>query len=235
MKTINNYLKPNRLLISWQQPDGSGKDDSRTRHIIGEIYEDQFGTYFHYFAGTDQFHAAEIKGFKGLQAFPIIEEPYVSGVMNTFMRRLPPRKREDFKDYLSLHYLPLDFDGSDFSLLAHTGAKLPSDSLEIYPDLSDIKGPFELVIELAGTRYLNVDTQILQLNLPITFELDAHNKFDADAIKAFCSGQHIGFIPKPYSKALRPFISANKIKSTIIKLNGKPDRPLIYIFAEISE
>ena len=233
MTTINNYFEPNRLLVSWQQPEGTGEGHSRSRHVIAEIYRNDYGVFFRYFADTREFNRALEKGFSGLPAFKILPEPYGTGVIDTFIRRLPPRRREDFKEYLNLHMLPSDFNGSDFALLAYTGAKLPSDGFEIFPDLTDQNGPYEFIFEAAGTRYLNVDLTKLNLGDSVDFKFDPNNAFDPNAINIFVGKQHIGFVPKPYQESIKKLLSEELLTARIEKLNGKPDHPLIYLFAKV--
>lgn len=234
MNTIHNFFEPNRLLISWQQPDGSGEGHSRTRHIIAEIFRNDYGEFFRYFVETKEFNRALDNGFTGIPAFKIVPEPYSTGAINTFTRRLPPRTREDFKEYLKLHNLPTDFNGSDFALLSYTGAKLPSDGFEIFPDLMDLEGPYEFVFEVAGTRYLEVDFTKLNIGDPIEFKLDEANPYDSNAINIHCGTQHVGFVPKPYANAFKKLIFEGKLKASIERLHMRPSRPIMFLFAEVS-
>jgi len=75
------------------------------------------------------------------------------GVLDAFVRRLPPRSRDDFSEYLDRYRLPNNARFSDLALLAYTGGKLPSDGFEFCADLDQARPPFELVIEIAGFRY----------------------------------------------------------------------------------
>lgn len=233
MTIINKYYEPNRLLVSWQQPDGNGVGQSRSRHVIAEIFRNDFGVFFRYFADTPEFNLAKEKGFTGVPAFKIVPEPYGTGSIDIFLRRLPPRKREDFKEYLNLHKLPQDFKGSDFALLAYTGAKLPSDGFEIFPDLIDQEGPYEFIFEVAGTRYLNVDLSKLNLGDSVEFRSDESNIYDCNAISIFCRTQKIGFVPKPYQQSFKKLLSENLLTAKIEKINGKLSRPLIFLFTEV--
>ena len=70
------------------------------------------------------------------------------------MRRLPPRNREDFGDYLYLHGLAAPFKLSDLALLGYTGARLPSDAFALVPEFPVDAGPCEYVMEVAGTRHV---------------------------------------------------------------------------------
>lgn len=173
------------------------------------------------------------KSHAGMIKHYIETYPEVTGAIATFTRRLPPRRREDFKEYLQLHKLPADFNGSDFALLSYTGAKLPSDGFEIFPDLIDLEGPYEFFFEVAGTRYLNVDFTKLNIGDPIDFKIDERNPYDPNTINIYCGTQHVGFAPKPYVESFKKLLAEGKLKASIEKLNSNSSRPLVFLFAEV--
>jgi len=70
-------------------------------------------------------------GFTGYPAFGLNKGPFTNNVMDTFMKRLPPRSRRDFGKFLANHHLSENFDGSDFDLIVHTGISLPSDGFDL--------------------------------------------------------------------------------------------------------
>ncbi len=111
----------------------------RTRRVIGEVLSEKPSgdIVFRYLKGTDDFQAAEAAGFKGFPAFRLEDTEIRHGVLESLMRRLPPRNREDFGDYLRLHGLPASFKLSDLALLGHTGARLPSDGFALVPEFPE--------------------------------------------------------------------------------------------------
>ena len=68
------------------------------------------------------------------------------------MRRLPPRNREDFADYLQVHGLSAPFELSDVALLGYTGARLPSDGFALVPEFPEDIRPCDYVMEVTGAR-----------------------------------------------------------------------------------
>jgi hypothetical protein len=75
------------------------------------------------------------------------------GVLAVLRRRLPPRNRSDFPDYVEGFRLPKDLEISDLALLALTTAKLPSDGFSIVDPLDPAIEQCDLVLEIAGFRY----------------------------------------------------------------------------------
>lgn len=128
---LQHVVEPERLLLTWQPPDDG--TTIRTRRIVAELtYSDNYESVtFTYLVDTPDFLAAKAAGFLGYPAFRLKTATHTQGVMSAFMRRLPPRKREDFGAYLTQHWLPNPFTLSDFALLGYTGAKLPSDGFAL--------------------------------------------------------------------------------------------------------
>lgn len=148
MNQIEHIIEPTRLWLVWQP--GEVDSQSRRRHIVGEIVKSGDDIFLQYLTDTEDFKSAIEVGFVGYPAFKLGETVHRIGVPDAFMRRLPPRKRDDFHEYLERYRLPKDFSGSDMALLGYTGAKLPGDGFEIYADLADASVPFEIVLEVAG-------------------------------------------------------------------------------------
>ena len=151
MSTIENIFEPSRLLLVWHH---SQPGAPRHRRVVGELVRQGDDASFRYLKDTEDFQAALEEGFYEFPAFSDkAGGERQSGALDVFMRRLPPRKREDFREYLAQYSLPADFSGSTFSLLGYTGARLASDTFELCPDLSDAEAPLDFVIEASGIQY----------------------------------------------------------------------------------
>lgn len=230
MIPITHLLEPSRLLLVWQRPMVDG--GRRSRRVVGEIVRKNGDEgVFRYLTESEDFQEAREEGFQGYPAFRMNRSVHEINVMEAFMCRLPSRKRGDFADYLAAHSLPSDFAGSDFSLLAHTGARLPGDGFELLPDLSELQNPFEIIVEVAGTRHQNdVDLSSVSAEDQVSLLAEPMNKFDPDAIEVIHGkGGRLGYIPKPYCQTLRPWIDDGHLTASIQKLNGRPDRRLVYL------
>lgn len=230
MTPISHLLEPSRLLLVWQRPMiDSGR---RSRRVVGEVIRKDSGeAVFRYLSDSEDFKSALAEGFQGYPAFRMNRPQHEVNVMDAFTCRLLSRKRGDFADYLAAHSLPSDFSGSDFSLLAHTGAKLPGDGFEIIPDLAGIAAPYDMIVEAAGTRHQEgVDLVAVSVGDSVSLLPEPTNEFDPAAIEiVHASGGRLGYVPKPYCEMLRPWIDEGRLSASIQKLNGRPDRRLVYL------
>lgn len=231
-----NYLEytpePARLLLTWQPPEAVTQ---RLRRIIAEIVRSPDGCSLRYLINSPDFQAAQNQGFQGYPAFDIKQEVHEQGIMEALSRRLPPRKREDFGDFLAQFRLPADFAGSDFALLGYTGGKLPSDTFGFAPDFSNISLPIDLLLEIAGFRHQDCMGQFTPtIGLPLQFVIDNDNQVDRNAVKVLCNGQNLGYINRAFLPWFADRVSNGEaIEATIERVNGKPERPLIYALCRL--
>lgn len=233
MNRIEHIVEPDRLWLVWQP---TGVDlPRRTRRVVAEIRRDpEGGAILHYLRDSDEYRFAQQEGFEGFPGFRVDDAEHDRGVLDTFMRRLPPRKREDFSEYLAMHRLPAPFPGTDMALLAYTGAKLPSDGFEIVPDFSANTPPLEIVIEVAGFRHQRA-VALADLNIGdrVFLQPEPDNPQDDQAI-AVCHDQGpIGYVGRPHLSAMHRWLHTARIEAEIERINGKPERPLVYLFVRV--
>ena len=236
MTPISHFIEPSRLLLVWQQPIHEA-DGIRSRRIIGEIIRvNDNQAEFRYLTDSLDYKNAEKEGFLGYPAFRTTKNNHEVNVLAAFTCRLPSRKRNDFKDYLAAHGLPDDFSGSDFSLLAHTGAKLPGDGFEIIPDLAEARPPFDLIIEVAGTRHQkSLVLDEISVGDHVNLFPEPNNQHDKNAIEVIHkTAGRLGYIPKPYCSAFQKWLDMGILSGRIFKLNGRPDRRLVYLQINIA-
>ena len=111
MKFIEHFFHPTRLWLCWQPAALAGK---RMRRIVAEVVQAaDGGGILRYLADTPDYRSAVEQGFHGYPAFRTAQVEHRSGVMEAFMRRLPPRSREDFVEYLRMYRLPPTFTAPD--------------------------------------------------------------------------------------------------------------------------
>ncbi len=232
MNFITHFFEPNRLLLVWQSPDGEGV--KRSRREVAEIVKTQEGNIlFRYLVDSADFKLATEDGFLGFPAFDLSKTEHTQGVIDTFVRRLPPRKREDFGKYLNTYMLPENFSGSDMALLAYTGARLPGDGFEIIPDLKNVNLPVEFMVEVAGFRYQTVPIVDLHVDAIVNFSCDKKNEHDSNAIAVSYKNRRIGFVPRPLLESFNKWILGNKVTAKIVRLNGKTERPLVFLLVKV--
>lgn len=234
MTPLQHIVEPDRLLMTWQPLEDEAP---RTRRVIGVVLRRVNGTFgFRYLSDTEDFRKAVAAGFKGFPAFKETSGEINQGVLEALMRRLPPRKREDFADYLALHQLPNPFKASDFALLGYTRARLPSDGFELVPVFSPDNVPCELIIELAGTRHVfGAEVVGLSVGDPITFQLDPENPVDQDSVVALHYGRQVGYVNRALRDVFRQWLERWNVIGRIERLNGKPGRPLVFVRVRVSD
>lgn len=235
MPTLHHLVEPSRLLMTWQPSDEGAP--VRTRRVVGEVIPGagSKSVVFRYLKATEDFKAAEVAGFKGFPAFRVDEEEIRHGVLDSLMRRLPPRNREDFADYLQLHGLPAPFELSDVALLGHTGARLPSDGFALVPEFPEDARPCDYVMEVAGTRHvMQGPLSDLRVGDPVSIQPDPDNPVESDALVVLHEGQRIGFVNRALKGMFRRWMQSGRMTVTIERQNGKPQRPLIFVRVSVA-
>lgn len=233
MNQITHILDPKRLLVVWQP---SLDNTRRSRRVVAEILRNGSGqAVFRYLKASDDYRHALEAGFRGFPAFNLSEAEHHHNVLDVFLRRLPPRNREDFADYLRMYRLPSPFTGTDEALLAYTGARLPGDGFEIAADLSDAIPPFEFVMEVAGFRYQDgIKVDSLSVGDSVTLAAEKDNSVDPNAIAVKHTAGKIGYVCRPYLDACHKWLRSADVDATIDRVNGTASRPLIYLFVRVS-
>lgn len=231
MKFIEHILEPQRLLLVWQGSEGS----SRSRRAIAELIRQADGpVQLRYLTDTEELKAAQAEGFICFPAFRKLEQSYDLGVVDTFMRRLPPRSRGDYAQYLEQFRLRPEMQISDFALLAYTGAKLPSDGFSIVNPLENITTDADVLIEVAGFRHhANLDSKVIRPGESARFLGEPDNPHDPNAVAILVRDQKIGYVPRQQTLAVRQLATAGAIEACVERVNGRPDRPLVYLFATL--
>lgn len=234
MKTLNHIIEPARLLLTWQPLDEQSK--SRTRRIIGEVQKDSDGiVIFHYLKNTLDYEEAWKAGFVGYPSFSTQQDKFSQGVIQSLMRRIPSRQREDFSDYLAQHRLPAPFDYSDMALLGYTGARLPSDGFALIPVFPADKIPCDLLMEVAGLRYVYFQSiNNIQAGDLVTFEIEPGNLVDPDALAVMHKGHRIGYVNRAMKNNFHGWLRDHHITATVERINGKPERPLVYVRVSVT-
>lgn len=227
MSVIENIFEPSRLLLVWHH---SQPGIPRHRRVVGELVRHGEDASFRYLKNTDDFHAALEEGF---HEFPAFSDKgggeHHTGALDVFMRRLPPRKREDFKEYLAQYSLPSDFSGSAFSLLGYTGARLASDTFELCPDLSDAKAPLDFVIEASGTQYHTEEGKNFKEDDPVTFEADFDNAHDKNAVKIIHNGSVVGFVNKALAPSFRRLLDSGGVEGSVLRFTERKSKSRLII------
>lgn len=233
MILVNNALDISTLLLVWQS-----NVNRHQRYRVGKVVRlenEQFA--FSYDVGTDDYKTACAEGFTGYPAFKLDEQVFTNNVIDTFMKRLPPRKRKDFKKYLRNQCLPEKFEVNDFVLIAHTGVRLPSDGFDLIPDLSEAPIPFDYLTEVAGTRYdlSYSEFDALTLGAHVYFEPEPDNEYDENAIAVYCGKVRVGYVNRLLCSTLSQLLATREVTAVIAKKSGTKERPLLYLMLMVRE
>lgn len=227
MSTIEHIFEPSRLLLVWHH---SQPGAPRHRRVVGELVRQGDDASFRYLKDTEDFQAALEEGFYEFPAFADkAGSEHQVGALDVFMRRLPPRKREDFREYLAQYNLPADFSGSTFSLLGYTGARLASDTFELCPDLSDAKAPLDFVIEASGTQYHTTEENIFCEDDEVLFEADPQNSHDENAIKIIHKGSVVGFVNKALASSFYRLLKTGIVEGSVLRFTERKGKSRLLI------
>lgn len=160
---------------------------------------------------------------------------YTKSVLSPFLRRLPPRSRSDFGDYLKSFRISPTAHISDFALLGLTEAKLPSDGFSLVDEYEDREGERELLVELAGHRYYRSKlTRALSTGEPVKLELEPSNPSDPNAVVVRYFDEPLGYINRLQASAFREWINKGRVEAHLEKINGTESKPKAFIFAKVS-
>lgn len=229
MTPLQHIVEPERLYLTWQPLDEGAP--TRTRRVVGVVMKRAGSTMgFRYLTELADYQKAKEAGFQGFPAFKANDVEQTHGVRESFLRRLPPRNREDFADYLALHRLPSPFEYSDFALLGYTRSRLPSDGFELVPWFPATAVPIDLIVEVVGVRHVNgSDVGHIKIGDDVTFKIDADNPVDQDAVAVFLKGKRLGYVNRAMRSLFSDWLRVNSVSAQVERINGKPERPVVYL------
>jgi len=229
MRFIEHIIEPTKLLLAWQSSD----EKHRTRYIVAELNRIGEEITLTYLPNTKDFNDAQQHGFEAYPAFQDTQKTH-RNVLDAFMRRLPPRTRGDFTQYLEGLRLKPTTQLSNFALLGYSGAKLPSDGFSIIHPFNDINSPCELLIEVAGFRHINPNAKII-LNEPASFSKEFNQAIQEEAIRINIIQQHIGYVCRGLLPSFSKWLDNKQITGAWVeKTNGMPGKPTVYLYVKIS-
>lgn len=233
MRPLRYIVEPSALWLTWQSTEVGSSD--RSRRIVGQLLVEGDAAVFRYLRAHPDFAAAKQAGFQGHPAFDLKANAAIgAAALDPFLRRIPPRKREDFSAYLALHLLPDPFPASNVALLGYTGARLPSDGFVLLPAFSAEDVPLDFVAEVAGLRHTFFgDVSAIRLGDEISLRHDASNPIEADAVAFYWRDVKLGYISRVLRQRFLGWIRERSVRGEVARVNGTPSRPLVYVRIEV--
>ena len=91
-------------------------------------------------------------------------------------------------------------------------------------------------MEVAGLRhvYKGDITETIDIGDALSFEVEKDNPVDSDALVVVCNNQKIGYVNRVLKNTFHNWINNYQVVATVERLNGKPDRPLVYVRVSVS-
>lgn len=223
--TIRHIREPSRLILTWQ---ASEKRGNRKRLAVGELTRRDGSVALTYYDKSTVAEAVAL-GYEGYAAFSLKESFHSKDVLQAFMRRLPPRSRNDFGQYLNGLRLPLDAPISDFALLGYSEAKLPSDGFSLVDPLDSSLPPSEYLWEIAGYRHYKGLGEA-DIGREVFLQAEPTNIEDPNAVAVRTPDRILGYINRIQAPVVKQWTVDGRASAAIEKLNGTLDWPRAFIF-----
>lgn len=228
MNFIEHIIEPSKLFMTWQSSDRN----QRKRYTIAELNRLGEKVTLKYLTDTDDFREASKLGFEFYPAFQNVNEIYEHGVMDALMRRLPPKTRNDYNQYLAGLRIKPDTELSDFALLGYSGAKLPSDGFIIINPFENTPAAFEFLLEATGYKYLSGIT--INLGERASFKEEFNTERKEKEVKIFINQQCVGYVTRALLPEFCRWLETGRVVDAWYeKKNGSPEQPVVYLYAQI--
>ena len=117
---------------------------------------------------------------------------------------------------------------------------LPGDDFYIINPFDEAEPPFEFVLLIAGYRYYQEDVPYgaLSPGMAARFEFEPSNPHDPDAIRIVIpevAESTAGYVNRGLLRQFRRWMTTGvEVKATVDRKNGMSNRPLVYLFVEVS-
>ncbi|MDW7710514.1 MAG: HIRAN domain-containing protein [Deferrisomatales bacterium] len=137
----------NTLFVAWQDPA------NRAWFPVGRLTREAGVYQFVYLVGA--LRAEKQAGFDRLAGFPSFDRVYeAANLFPLFTNRLPPRSRPEYGEFVRWLNVPDDED-DPIVLLARSGGRRATDSLEVYPcPEPDEEARYHIHFVVHGLRHL---------------------------------------------------------------------------------
>jgi hypothetical protein len=188
------------LLVAWQHPS------TRAFDLVGRLdvpVADDKPYRFAYYR-----HAASVAGFRPFVDLPNLDRVYEAhDLFPLFENRLTPRSRADFPEVAA--FVGLTGDADPFEVLARTGGRRATDTVEVVPEpaIDPVSGRLEVDFLVHGIRHHDgVDACLEELHPSDRLRILCDVQNPADSMAVALADEHtrnLGWLPR----YLVPFIN----------------------------
>lgn len=238
---IEHPGQPSRLILAWQAPD-EFRDEDRRRWEVGSIGLEGGKPLFRYFDEQEfernnfgrNIEKLRSYGFEGYPAFKFQPgRAFTSDVIATFERRLPPRTRADFAQYLAYFSIPAELELSSLQLLGITEARLPGDGFSLIDPLDAEMAAGEVAVEIAGYRHEAPQTAP-SVGDPLKLRPEPTNTWDPHAVAIYMGETRIGFVNKIQAPVVGSWLRTRDLQCVLLRYNGRQGAPRAYALLKVN-
>lgn len=238
---VEHIVEPKILLLAWQAPDHM---NNRRRWVVAKV-DVQTENWTLRYLSSDEFKKANAGktleqvlslGFEGYPAFyrRATQTSFDRGVREAFMRRLPPRTRSDFPEYLRRFGFRDGASLSDAAILAYTEAKLPSDGFSLVGELQLEMTVGDLMLDVAGARYQEFgDTCPAKPGDKLRLRKEPTNEHDPLAIEVLWHDQRLGYVNRLQAPVIGHWMDTRKMTAIVQRVNGRSGNPKVYVLLQV--
>lgn len=228
---IENPIHTRRALMAWQRPLDSGKRSDR--FAVAELVQNGTCLSFRYLEDQELEPARQV-GFTGYPGLPIGSSQLDGIAEEILMRRLPPKKRPDFGEFLRRFGLPSDENYPALTLLAYTGARQTGDGFSVCETFDGFEPPFTYVFDVAGSRHYRGLYNEFNQDDCLRFEREPDNEHDPDTIRIErTDGTTVGYVNRLQTGAVGRWLDNDRISARVFRTNGRIEYPRLFVLADI--
>ncbi len=229
---IENPIQTQRALLTWRRPFNYG--GQRDRYAVAELVQEQNRVRFSWRA--DAVEAARANGFNGYPGLTgsLGENSY--DAIGVLLRRLPPRDRHDFSDYLQKFGVTSGANLSDLSLLAYTGARVvsESDGFGVAETFDGFDRPFRYIFDIAGFVYHLDNSVSLRSDDAVYFEPEDTNSNDPQAVRLVGpKGLCLGYVNRTQTQKMRSWLAVGTVKARVFQAVKSVPYARLFVEADI--
>ena len=229
---IENPIHTRRALMAWQRPLGSGK--RRDRFAVAELVQNGICLSFRYLDDQELEPARQV-GFTGYPGLPFGSPQLDRIAEEVLMRRLPPKERPDYGEFLERFGLPSDEYYPALTLLAYTGARMTGDGFSVCETFDGFEPPFTYVFDVAGSRHCKDLYNELKKGDRLRLEREPDNEHDPDAVRIVqIDGTKAGYVNRLQAKAVGRWLDDDGMSARVFRANGRIDYPRLFVRAEFA-